>query len=1062
MFESFDIPVFLFWLCVSSFLPGAVIAFSLLRKDDFLFIEKLLIGFAIGFTTIPLIPFVLYLFLGIPFSYMMAIFSVIVMYVFAIASVYLTKSYEGFKLPDIGAIKSSTDSMLKNQKILWIPILLLILLVVSYVIRLSTYSPVFQELDPYYYTYIAQQIITTGFNMQNDSTAWYPDVVVNHREVPMVGYLESIWYSLYTGGGHYDNMLLALTASMYPPIAAALAIFFIYLMVSSIGRREWGLAAAGIAAFVPVFIFKLLAGEQEVQPYAFFALAFFYAMYALSLKRKDFRFSALAGLAFAAVSLGSESQVLALVSAVIFIIIQAAILFLRDEDSDSLRFFTISNAIVFVVGPLLGSTILRDIFMNGAPTLGTVIPFLGALAFSGILWALKLKLPSKRDTTFLALGTIIVIGLLLYSFTPVGAYVRNLGSGIFGITQYNSPLDRTIAEQGAASTAFGPDIGFVSDTYDGVALTILSPLTAVLGASSPTLMNNIIGSFAAGLSVVFVLFSFITNLLLALFIGLVNLFLGTNATFTPLANSFLLFWIFAFCLAAIYAAWKFVKKEDDLSFLWFLAVIVPPLVVGLLKAKYTIYAGVLLAISIGFTFSAADDLLKSDALKRLLKNEEMIKSAAKWLMIIAGLVVVFQFIYHGLAPSLVFGAAQQLYQNNPTALQSKFQAMCQVSNDTTVCAAAANPMGYASNSTNNQYNYNLCALSIFSNYSYLANPNAAPTWESQAVEVRCQRITDYWISSMEWIRNNTEPGARITSWWDYGHWINFFGQRNAVVRNEHASHDMIGQVAEGYTESTPEELKSWMLAHDSKYALFDIELLMSGNQLGGKYGALNYLACAQVNLTNVSRSPGESQCEADHLWETVMVSQTPCTISSLTNKTGLLAYKMYYDIFQMDSEGNPVFDSSGAPIVIDTVYQPYYTPDCENPTDQNVAAYCKTYVKAEPVYCFGQVTLTDGRTTYAPYSLNETDPNGDLKLVKAIPQFAYQINQTSHFGPATAVTLLYTNDPIWLENGTMVSGFGDRTGGFYDSALYQAFFLDSLPGFKEVYNNGAVKIFEIE
>ena len=89
--------------------------------------------------------------------------------------------------------------MLKNQKISWIPILLLILLVVSYVIRLSTYSPVFQELDPYYYTYIAQQIITTGFNMHNDSTAWYPDVVVNHREVPMLGYMESIWYTLYTG-----------------------------------------------------------------------------------------------------------------------------------------------------------------------------------------------------------------------------------------------------------------------------------------------------------------------------------------------------------------------------------------------------------------------------------------------------------------------------------------------------------------------------------------------------------------------------------------------------------------------------------------------------------------------------------------------------------------------------------------------------------------------------------------------------------------------------------------------------------------------------------------------
>ena len=599
---------------------------------------------------------------------------------------------------------------------------------------------------------------------------------------------------------------------------------------------------------------------------------------------------------------------------------------MRDEDPEGLRFFTISNAVVFVVGPLLGSMVLRDVFMTGGPTFSTAIPFLGALAFSGVLWALKLKLPSKRENSLYALAVIIVIGILLYSFTPLGAYVRSMGGGIFDITQYNTPLDRTIAEQGAAATTFGSDIGFVSDTYDGVSSTILSPIVAVLGTSSPTLMNNIANSLSAVLSFVLSIFSIITNLVLALFVGIVNMFLGTNVPFTPLTNSFLLFWIFAFCIAAIYALWKFVKKEDDLSFLWFLAVIMPPLLVGLLKAKYTIYAGVLLAISIGFTFSAADDLLKSDAFKKLLKNEELLNAAAKWLLVIAGFLVLYQFIYHGLAPSLVFGATQQLYQNDPAALQPKFQAMCQASNDSTVCAAAADPMGYASNSTNDQYNDDLCALSIYSNYSYLANPNIAPTWESQAVQVRCQRIADYWISSMEWIRNNPEAGARITSWWDYGHWINFFGQRNAVVRNEHASHDMIGQVAEGIPDSTPDELKSWMLAHGSKYALFDMELIIVRQPARRQVRGVE-LPLMRTISPDVSRSPGESQCEADHLWETVMVSQNPCVISSLTNKTGLLAYKMYYDIFQTDASGNPVFDSNGAPIVLDSVYQPYYASD---------------------------------------------------------------------------------------------------------------------------------------
>ena len=125
-----------------------------------------------------------------------------------------------------------------------------------------------------------------------------------------------------------------------------------------------------------------------------------------------------------------------------------------------------------------------------------------------------------------------------------------------------------------------------------------------------------------------------------------------------------------------------------------------------------------------------------------------------------------------------------------------------------------------------------------------------------------------------------------------------------------------------------------------------------------------------------------------------------------------------------------------------------------NPTDQNVIDYCKTYVKAEPVILLRPGHAGERPNDLCAVSLNETDPNGDLKLVKAIPESAYPINQTLHFGPATGVTLFYTNDPIWLENGTMVSGYGDRTGKFYDSALYQAFFSDTLLGFKEVYNNG--------
>jgi asparagine N-glycosylation enzyme membrane subunit Stt3 len=1056
---SFDIVAFLFWLAISSLLPGAIIALSILRKDDFLLVEKVLIGFAIGLVALSLIPFTMYLVAGVPFDHTIALASVGLLYLIAIASIVLTKSYEGLSLPDPQPIIASLS---KDQRPLIIPGLLILLILVSYIIRVSTYGPIYQELDPYFYTYVAQQILTTGFNHQNDSTSWYPDLVVDHRTIPMEGYMESVWYSLYTGGGAYDNMLLAVIASMYPPIAAALAIFFFYLLVSSVTKREWGLAAAGLVAFVPVFIYKLFAGEQEVQPYAFFALAFFYAMYAISQKRKDLRFAGLAGLAFAALALGSSSQILALISVAIFIVMQSAMLFLRDEDGNELKSILATNAVMFIIGPVMGSMLLKDIFSEGMPTFSIVVPFFAALAFCAILYVMKLKMPTKRETSAMILGAIIIMGLIVYVFTPVGDYTRKMGSSAFGIARYNTPLDRTIAEQGGAPSSFGGEIGFIADTYDSIAATLLTPLTMLLGQSSPALsssLTNLLGMLLSGL---FLVFSFAMNAALALFVALVNLFLGTDVAFAEKANSFLLFWLFAFFLSILYCAWRFVNKEDDALFVLFLAMVMPPLVVGLIKAKYTIYAGVLLAIAIGFTLGIAAQFVSGAYFRKLVHDESLVKGAMSALSVIAFVLVFLQFTSHGFAPSMLAGSFSTLYQNDPAALQQKFQAFCSQSNDSEVCAAAADPKGYASLGTNNQYSYKLCTLSVFSNYSYLSNPNLAPPWEVQAASMRCQRLTDYWVSSMEWIKNSTEPGSRVISWWDYGHWINFFGQRNAVVRNEHASHLMIGEVADAYLDSSPAELKAYMAAHDIKYALFDIELLLAGSQFGGKYGALNYLSCAHHNLTSVSLAPGESQCEADHLWETIMVSQNPCTISQLTGKTGFISYKMYYDIFKKGPDGNPMYDANGRPIVIDTVYQPYYTSECMNPTSVNMQYYCNNHVKAVPAYCLGETILADGRKAYAPYYLNQTYPNGDLKLDKALPQFASQIPTTSHFGPATMVTLLYTKDKMWLENGEVTDGYGDRFGKFYDSALYQAIVFDQLPGFKEVYTDGAVKIFKVE
>ncbi|MFH0884571.1 MAG: hypothetical protein V1861_02580 [Candidatus Micrarchaeota archaeon] len=1036
MFVSFEPVLFLAWVLISGVIPGAILSYSIFKKDEYLNLaEKLLIGFAIAFVLLPLIPFMLYFLAGVKFTYDISLLSLGLMYLLALIFFVKNKAYEGL-LPK--------DLKFEVNKDVVMPMLLLVILLLTYLVRISSYSPIFQELDPYYYTFAATQLISLGENPMSDATSWYPEVSVNHRSIPALGYLEAEWYMLYSGGAPYDNMLLALVASMYPPIAAVLSVFFIYLLVSIASKREWGLAAAGIASFIPVFIFKLAAGEQESQPYAFFALFFFYSMYVLSLIRKDIRlptvgdlsmgkdikYPVLAGLAFAALALGSSSQILAIISLLIFISVHGVLFFLRDKNTENLRHIVLSNSIIFIIGPLLASSIIKPLFGAGTVSMSIAVAFALPIAFVAALYAIKRAVPD-RMTGAAILAAILILGLAVFVATPIGDSVKSLAKAGFEIAKFNQPLDRTIAEQGEAPSEFGSQMGFIASSY-------YFPQSI----DSPANLINFV------MSVLLVPFTLIVNMVLSIFVGLTNLLLGTDVSFGDKAVSFMQFWVFLFFVAAAWSAFRFAKKEDEALFLFFLAIVLPALVVGLIKAKYTIYSGVLLAVAIGFTLGQMGSLI--DYLGKAFKQPEIGKFIYTIPIVLAAILMALQFMHQGFAPSLVWGSTQTLYQNDPAALASRFQQICTATDDAEVCAAAADPKGYASQGTNYQYSTKLCMLSVFSNYSTLtymydgnpANDGLIPAHEATAASFRCQRLSEYWVDSMEWIMNNTESGARITSWWDYGHWINYFGERNAVIRNEHASQKMIGDVAHGYLDATPEELKAWMKEHDSKYALFDIELISGGGSLGGKYGALNYLSCARDNLTSVANPPGDSACEAEHLWETIFVTGNPCTISTLTGKTGYTAYKMYAG----------------------KTYLPYYPNFCMAPTDPQAVAYCRDYIRAVPAYCVGNATLVNGQGTFATYSMNETYPNGDLKLNKALLQLPSELPTSTHFGPATGLTLFYTKDAAWLENGMVKSGYEDRKGKFYDSALYQAVFLTELPGFKLVYQSpsGAVKIYKIE
>ncbi len=1035
MLVSFDPFTLLAIVSICFFIPGILIALATLKGTRLNIIEKAFIGLGLGFCLPQTIPFFAYFFFGIKYTYEIALVTVGLFWIAALA-------LAAFKRVDQDVIESFKVLPSASRTTVGLHVCVIFIALLTFWIRFGSYSPVFQELDPYYYTYIPQQIITHGYNPLNDQTAWYPEVNVSHRSFPELAYMESLWYSLYNGSNQYNNMLLAVIASLYPPIAAMLSFLFLYLFLSRIVRREYALIGAGIALLTPSMIFKLMAGEAEVQPYAFFAIPFFYALYLLMLQERKRIFAILSGIAFFALALGSSSEVLATTTLVLFWIAYGLILFLKNQRPEEIFQLIELNVICLGIGIFFGSMLVKGFYYEGALTLHGFLPALFIFLTLGGLYYIQLEQLLLRNRGMVA--GMLAIALLLFMISPLGEPIKALGRAGFMVAQYMTPLYRTIAEQGLAGGDFSGEMGFVAANFRSIAIQLFSPLTSLItSAEAKESISKTINTFGDIVSVPFLFFYFFANLLNNIAVSLINFVLGTDVNYGWKDNSLLTFWEIAFIAAIAY--WFYSKRDaasNELApALFILIAVFPPFIVGIIKAKYTIYAAYFIGAGIAFVLGQCEDFIG----KRNLFGWK--EKAFRAVLAVGIFLLVMQFFYSGFAPGLTISNFQTRFQDDPLASQPKLQQVCAETNDQTICAAASNPIAYASLGTNYQYDTTLCLITALPDYGIFLNPSKAPDIYRAAL-LRCNRVADYWIESMEWIRYNTENDSRTTSWWDYGHWINFFGQKNTVLRNEHSSQRMIGNVAYAYIHGTPEELIEFMKSHDSKYALFDIELVGGGNQLGGKYGALNYLSCAYMNRTNVSYSPGESVCETEHLWEINYVPRDSrgrtCIISESQNKTGVIAYKVY--IGPMEEK----------------VYSAYYPGVCQgNIMDARVRYYCDNYVVLKPVYCVGEVTLADGRKITGTYYLNETYPNGDLKLNKAMLAMPFEVKGTLHLGDALGFTTFYTNDPVWLENGEIVGGYSDAKGEFYDSNLYRGIFLGEIPGFTKVFDNGAVKIYKI-
>ncbi len=277
---------------------------------------------------------------------------------------------------------------------------------------------------------------------------------------------------------------------------------------------------------------------------------------------------------------------------------------------------------------------------------------------------------------------------------------------------------------------------------------------------------------------------------------------------------------------------------------------------------------------------------------------------------------------------------------------------------------------------------------------------------SLGFDMFCNVVSNSWLGALSWMKQNVGPNApRVLSWWDYGDWINWFGNSNAVLRGDNAIAKLDYETAARYVLGPqdgygPSNLTDFMNNEVyAKYVVFD-------DQLTAKWQALDFLACVNINQTsrafamqagNGTGQPyllGTSQCELTHDPAYLLLPLSTSNINSYCQFKNSKVSALKTILLT----GNQVSN------------QTYCTP-----------------------------------TNFTTSSVRLLDSNGNETNILLVPsqQFYAGLN---NFGGQQFLTFI----PLYLPNGPN-NTITDAPTKFYDSNYYRAFYLGQLPGFHVVY-----------
>ena len=804
-------------LAVLAVVPGVLLSFALLKKTVFNRFEKIILGIVIGLLAAPTLAFLEFVVLGIKFSVALAFFNYFVVLAIALAALY--------KQNQLGALAALPAAAVKQRDWLawarenWAQILLVILIVSGLYVRVGSWSTDFFEFDPYYYTFMSEQIVRFGATPLVGEFAYYPSFEHEMRLHPLVAYASASEYNVYSSMAltSFSKDALLLLQQIYPAIVGALLAFFGYLLVKPYYGKPAGLVTAAFLAFSPQLLKKFAAGVAELQPMTVFLGLALFAVFALASENKSRRLTLLVAAVSFWMVLSGQQYIWPVMVLAAFIALQSIIDYWKESlDLDRV----LLNLAVAL--PALAAFVLLLLYKGSSlagVTLGLWI-LVGSAVLSAILYAssaAKLPLDDKTKKSAV-LGVLVLLAVIVFILTGLGGQVTGMVSGLTGLAGRAAPLSNTIAEENPATEAiFVGSYGILSNPP----LMLLATALIISFYAAVRLFEAGKTRYAAAVVVVAVMFTVFNSV----FDGLITTVVGSQPTLQPLIDFVTtgdVFWYLLVTLFSVLLLQLHDQKQTRLLLLYAL-IIFPVAYIGLSKVKYSLHVGLVLAIVVAVLLGEFNRILA--ALNERFKF--MSASSVKW----TSLAIVI-LLGGGLAVAQITGIPDK----TPGVADSVKELNYSKISDDWLLA-----MSWLRNNTN------------MYDSSIQAQCNAKFGWD-----------------------------CSVISWWDYGHWTNFLGETKSVLtpNNEYSNYDQ--EVAHGFVDGNTNDFIASMKAHHATHVLVDAQLIQKWGALVYLSGTCTpemSSLCPPAYITDWKAGAGKSQYEAEHYFEYLQLNgQCPTAV----------------------------------------------------------------------------------------------------------------------------------------------------------------------------------------